>query len=94
MFYFKLDQDDELVFLFATNIKTEQNNLCLSGNKQVRLTIPDKQERILMAILKGEPYEEEEEKEKEPFRTGIKFKCPFCEKPLGKSLRQEPVMNI
>ena len=83
VFYFKLDQDDELVFLFATNLKTEQNNnLCLLGTKELKLSIPEKQERKLMAILTGEPFEEE--KEKETFRMGLKFRCPFCEKPLSK----------
>ena len=58
-----------------------QSALCLLGTKEIKLSIPEKQERKLQAILTGEPYEEE--KERETFRMGLKFRCPFCEKPLS-----------
>lgn len=40
MYYFKIDNMDNLVLLFATNLKTENKVGSLAGDRNVHLCIP------------------------------------------------------
>jgi hypothetical protein len=47
VYYFKVDIDDELVLLFGTNLKTDKFDSRLAFQREVQLTIPEKDQRLL-----------------------------------------------
>ncbi|CAI2385909.1 unnamed protein product [Moneuplotes crassus] len=86
-FYFKLDENDELVLIFANNFKVEPFIRVCTGFKDITLTIPDAALQDLLSRRTNEEEGKNNSTTHSEIKKGIstQMQCPFCKKFITKT---------
>ena len=92
-FYFKIDKDDELCLIWASNLKGDPNEAPLAGDKNVLMTVPDHELGVLAQNFKLSKEELKERAYLAPTLStqrnnagslvSLRNKCPFCQTTLS-----------
>lgn len=87
-FYFKLDDSDELVLVFANNFKIEPFLRVACGAKEIILTIPEAAKEALITRQQQKPdldyYEYDPDAKKVRKGISTQITCPFCQRFIEK----------